>query len=133
MKSKLIPIPYTVGIVKPHLALRQDKMDEVVKHLEDNHFEIFHQKRKILTKEEVLNLFYSYRNAPFYPEIQEHMLTAESVVLLMINKTESIVDEETEEEIKLESPIVRWKKLLGDKDPAEAKSNAPESLRAMYG
>ena len=63
MKSKLIPIPYTVGIIKPHLALRNDKVDEVMKKLDENHFEIFHQKRKILAKEEVLNLFYPYRNA----------------------------------------------------------------------
>ena len=26
MKSKLIPIPYTIGIIKPHLALKDDKV-----------------------------------------------------------------------------------------------------------
>ena len=26
MKSKLLPIPYTVGIIKPHLALKEDKV-----------------------------------------------------------------------------------------------------------
>ena len=27
MKSKLIPIPYTVGIIKPHIALKEDKVN----------------------------------------------------------------------------------------------------------
>jgi len=27
--------------------------------------------------------------------------------------------------VKLESPIVRWKRLIGDKDPAVAKTQEP--------
>lgn len=101
--------------------------------LEKNNFEVFHSKRKVLTREEILNLFYKYRNAPFFPEIQEHLMTAESLVLLIINKVESIFDEEQGEDVRLEDPIVRFKKLIGDKDPAEAKTAAPESLRALHG
>lgn len=26
MKSKLISIPYTVGLIKPHIALREEKV-----------------------------------------------------------------------------------------------------------
>jgi hypothetical protein len=53
------------------------------------------------------------------------MLTAESIVLLLINKVETVYDEAKEEDIKLESPIVRWKKLIGSKEPAEAKTINP--------
>jgi murein L,D-transpeptidase YafK len=74
-----------------------------------------------LSKEEVLNLFYAYRSKEFYPEIEEHMVTAESVVLLLINKVDTIWSEEAGMDVKLESPIVRWKKLIGDKDPEVAK------------
>ena len=50
------------------------------------------------------------------------MMTAESVVLLLVNKVDSIpAEEEGEEDIKLESPVVRWKKLIGHKNPEEAK------------
>jgi nucleoside diphosphate kinase len=69
MKSKLIAIPYTIGIIKPHIALKDDKVDEIMKTLDQNNFEVFHQTRKILAKEEILNLFYTYRNAGFFPEI----------------------------------------------------------------
>lgn len=26
MKSKLIPVPYTIGIIKPHVALKDEKV-----------------------------------------------------------------------------------------------------------
>jgi murein L,D-transpeptidase YafK len=50
------------------------------------------------------------------------MQTAESIVLLLINKVEEVWDEERGEDVKLESPIVRWKQLIGDKDPEVARS-----------
>ena len=122
MKSKLISIPYTVGIIKPHVALREDAVNEIYRKLDANNFEIFHQKRKIMSKEEVLNLFYPYREKEFYAEIEEHMVTAESIVLLLINKVETVWSEEKGEDVKLESPIVRWKRLIGNKDPDVAQT-----------
>lgn len=98
--------------------------------LDQNNFEVFHSKRKVLTKEEILNLFYPYRNATYYEQIQEHLLTAESLVFILVNKVETIYDEDKEEDVNLESPIIRWKKLIGDKDPAEAKIQDPNCLRA---
>ena len=126
MKSKLISIPYTVGIIKPHVALKEDAVNDIYRKLDANNFEIFHQKKKILSKEEVLNLFFPYKNKEFYGEIEEHMLTAESIVLLLINKVETVWSEEKGEDIKLESPILRWKQLIGNKDPEVA--NTEEAL-----
>ena len=37
------------------------------------------------------------------------MLTADSIVLLLINKVDEVWNEEVGEDVKLESPIVRWK------------------------
>lgn len=50
------------------------------------------------------------------------MLTAESIILLLINKVDKVFDPEREVEVKLESPIVRWKQLIGDKSPEVAKT-----------
>ena len=50
------------------------------------------------------------------------MLTAESIIFLLINKVDTVYDPEKEIEVKLDSPIERWKQLLGNKDPAEATS-----------
>lgn len=65
-------------------------MNSVYDKLRENHFEVFHEVKKILTKEEILNLFYKHRNASYYPEIEEHLMTAESVVLLLVNARDSI-------------------------------------------
>ena len=53
------------------------------------------------------------------------MITAESVVLLLINKVDTVWNEEAGMDVKLESPIVRWKKLIGNKDPEVAQSEDP--------
>ena len=98
------------------------QMDEIYKKLDHNNFEVFHQKRKILSKEEILNLFHKYQQRSYYPEIAEHMQTAESIVLLLINKVDQVWDEKRGEEVKLESPIQRWKELIGNKDPEVAKT-----------
>lgn len=52
-------------------------------------------------------------------------MTAESIVLLLINKVDKVWDEEKQEDVKLESPIVRWKNLIGNKDPEVAKTEDP--------
>ena len=48
--------------------------------------------------------------------------------MILINKHDSKFDAEKGEEVKLEDPITRFKKLLGNKNPAEAKTEAPNSL-----
>ena len=109
-------------------------MQTVYDKLRENHFEVFHEVKKILTREEILNLFYNHRNAPYFADIEEHMLTAESVVLLLVNACDSIpAEDETEEDIKLESPVIRWKKLLGSRAPEEAKAESADCLRALFG
>jgi nucleoside diphosphate kinase len=73
MKSKLIPIAYTVGLIKPNIALKDDKVAEIMDTIDKNDFEVFHQKKKTLTNEEILNLYYNYRNSDWYPELKEHL------------------------------------------------------------
>ena len=53
--------------------------------------------------------------------------------MVLINKVETVYDEAKDEDVKLESPITRWKALIGDKDPTEAKTKDPKCLRALYG
>lgn len=62
------------------------------------------------------------------------MMTAESIIMLLVNKTEKIPhpSDPDAEDIKLESPVLRWKQLIGDKLPEVAKENM-NSLRAKYG
>ena len=70
-------------------------------------------------------MFYPYKEESFYADIEEHMMTADSIVMLLINKVDKVWDEDKGEDVKLESPIVRWKQLLGNKDPEVAKTEDP--------
>ena len=47
------------------------------------------------------------------------MTSGDCLVLLLTHETED--------------PIKKWKEMIGDKDPEKAKSDNPESLRAIYG
>ena len=88
-----------------------------------NNFQIFHSVTKVLAKEEILNLFYSHRNASYYADIQEHLMTAESIVLLLTNSRDTIPAKvDGEDDIKLDNPVVRWKRMIGNKDPDDAKA-----------
>ena len=45
-------------------------------------------------------------------------MTAESIVLLLTNSKEMIPNKvEGEEDIRLDSPVVRWKKMIGSPNP----------------
>lgn len=50
------------------------------------------------------------------------MMTGESIILLLINKVEHVWDASAQEEVKLESPIIRWKRLVGNREPDVAKT-----------
>lgn len=85
-----------------------------------------------------MNLFYTHRNAPYYADIQEHLMTAESIVLLLVNGKDKIPNPvEGEDDIKLESPVVRWKQMLGNKDPNDARTEkyneSQDCMRGTYG
>lgn len=133
MNSKLIPIAYTVAVIAPNIALKAPVMKEIMALLEENDFEVFDRKDKTLKNEEILNLFYKHQNEEFFKDIDLPMKSGDSIVLLLINKTDVKIDPETREETKLEDPITRFKKLLGKLDPEEAKAEDENSLRAKYG
>lgn len=97
-----------------------------MKVINDNDFEVFNEKTKVLRNEEILNLFNKYKTQDFYDDIKEHLTAGESKVMLLINKVESKYDEEKEEEVKLEDPITRWKKLIGPFSPDIAKQKDPK-------
>jgi len=123
-------------------------MQEIMKIIHDNDFEVFHEKTKVLRKEEILNLFFSDQSSAYnidkiskyqalsqqhLDDVKEHLTAGESKVMLLINKVETHYDEEKEEEVKLEDPITRWRKLIGPLDPDLAKTENPESLIAKFG
>jgi len=53
-------------------------------------------------------------------------------ILVLTNKTETYVDPNGITTL-YNPPYVRWKELIGNKEPSVAKTSNPQSLRAIYG
>ena len=101
--------------------------------INENEFDIFHETCLELTKHNVINLFPNQLKSPYMNTIIDLMTSGPSKILVLVNRHTIKFDEEKNEDIPVEDPVLRAKKIIGDKDPAIAKINSPESLRAKYG
>lgn len=63
--------------------------------------------KKELTKEEVINLYWGYRNEPTFDKMSKYMTNGECLVILLTSDDSN--------------PITDLKRMLGSSDPAEAK------------
>ena len=60
-------------------------------------------------------------------------MSADSTIFVLINKVDSRFDAAKNEEVKLQDPITWFKQLVGNKNPADAKTENSNSLRALFG
>ena len=99
--------------------------------IENANFEIFDFKRKVLTDEEVGNLFHRHTKKEYYDDILQYMTSGPVAIIVLINKEETFIDTNGIKTFYA-SPIERWKETIGLKEPKEAKTNNATSLRAIY-
>ncbi|KAK5647212.1 hypothetical protein RI129_002104 [Pyrocoelia pectoralis] len=105
---------HTFALIKPGVI---NKLGEIITQIEDRQFQICHMVMCTLSRKEALN-FYEFRKGDsFLPFMLEHIVSGPSVALELVG-----ID-----------CIDRWRKEIGPRDPAEARTSAPESLRALYG
>jgi nucleoside diphosphate kinase len=141
VKNNLIPpnkiekanlIDYTIAIIHPNLITKHKTCKEIIQKITSNNLNIFNFLQKQLTQQEIENLYFKHTKANYFNDIVTHMSTGPSAILVLTNKEDFFFDENN---IKTyyKSPIERWKDMIGDKDPAIAKSEDEESLRAIYG
>lgn len=93
---------------------------------------MFDFKLKTLKKEEVMNLFFKHTQKDYFVDILKYLCSGPVAILVLANKEEAYIDNNGIRTL-YKSPIVRWKELIGDKDPSVAKTQNPNSLRAQYG
>ncbi len=110
-------LAYTIGIIKPKTSQSLEKTNEIVAVIEKEGFIIKDILKKTLSEEEIGNVFYKQKKEAYYKEIKRYMLSGESTILLLCNEKED--------------PIEKWKKMIGHKDPLEAKKE--DGLRGVYG
>lgn len=85
----------------------------MINRIEKEGFIIKNFIQRELFKEEVMNIFYLHSAKTYVDDILEYMMSGECIVLLLCHETEN--------------PIEKWKKMIGNMDPIEAKV-----LRSTY-
>eukprot|EP00357_Protocruzia_adherens_P006890 CAMPEP_0115000986 /NCGR_PEP_ID=MMETSP0216-20121206/17096_1 /TAXON_ID=223996 /ORGANISM="Protocruzia adherens, Strain Boccale" /LENGTH=516 /DNA_ID=CAMNT_0002366213 /DNA_START=5 /DNA_END=1552 /DNA_ORIENTATION=+ len=116
--SKMEPVPYTVGIIKPDTTAKAEEVEKIIQKIEEAGFQIYDQEKRTLKKEDIINLFAKYEHQDFFDEIKDYMLSGPCIILLLVHD---------------DDPIKQWKEMIGPSDPEEARKSAPESFRAVYG
>ena len=66
--------------------------------IQKHEFEHAQTLQKKLTKQEILNLFNKHRDTDYYQQLEEEMLSGESLALILTNRSETKFDEEKKEE-----------------------------------
>ena len=128
-KAKLLD--YTIGILHPDIITESIPCRKIISTIQSNNFNIFNFLFKTLTKEEVKNLYFKHTTKDYFPDIIAHMTCGPVAILVLTNKEDTYLDENG---IKTyyDSPVQRWKEMIGDKDPNTAKSDE-KALRGIYG
>lgn len=105
---------HTLAILKPHAV---EKLGEVISQIERHGFRVTLLRMCNLTRKETLDFYESKKGDAFLPFMVEYLVSGPIVALELVG----------------ENAVERWKEVLGPTDPQEAKVNAPNSLRALYG
>lgn len=113
------PLPYTVAVIKPDTASSQEKVNTILKKIEDSGLTIYERETRNLDKEDVANLMAKFKSRDFFNDIVDYMLSGPCEILLLTQPSGD--------------PVRVWKEIIGPSDPVEAKAKKPESLRALYG
>ena len=82
--------------------------------IEDEGFIINNMIKRELIKEEISNLYYKHLKKDYFQQILDYLLEGESLILLICHVTED--------------PIKKWKKIIGNMDPIEAKVKKDQFL-----
>lgn len=116
-RAKAELIDYTIAILKPDIVSSSKKCRNIIdNYIKKNNFEIYDMKIKVLSKEEIMNLYHKHVDKPYFEEILLYNQKSISLILVLINKENTYYD--TNSIIRsYDSPIIRWKNLIGYKDP----------------
>ncbi|XP_014661657.1 PREDICTED: thioredoxin domain-containing protein 3 homolog [Priapulus caudatus] len=114
-ESATHPDKKTLAVIRPD-ALEEYK-DAILARITEAGFEVTDQKEMHLSTEQAEKFYKCHQEAPFYGELVNLMSSGPSLFLLLTK----------------DDAVNEWRELIGPTDPATAKLEAPESLRALYG
>ncbi|XP_064167214.1 thioredoxin domain-containing protein 6 isoform X2 [Anguilla rostrata] len=108
------PREHTLAVIKPD-ALEEHR-EEILRRVREAGFAVTRAKETVLSREMAEEFYREHRDKPFFGQLVEFM--SRGPCLLMALAKENAVEE--------------WRAMMGPADPARAKEEAPDSLRARF-
>lgn len=110
----------TLAIIKPD-AVVHGKADEIIMKIQEAGFDILMNEERTVTEEE-MRLFYQHRaGEEAFEKLVHHMCSGPSHLLILARSEDA------------EDVVSSWRTFMGPSDPAVARKEQPDSLRAQYG
>lgn len=104
----------TLAIIKPGAI---NKMKDILARIENEDLKVVKLRMAEITRKEAL-LFYEKRKGEnLLPFMVEHLVSGPLVAVLLVGN----------------NAIARWREIMGPTNPIDARKDAPNSLRALYG
>jgi nucleoside-diphosphate kinase len=107
----------TLALFKPDLTANFQKIDKILKTLQNHNFQILRLKTILWRTKEAAN-FYEEHRGKFFFERMIGFMTSGYIMACILEK---------------EDAVNEWRKLLGPTHPCRARMLMPNSLRALYG
>nr|XP_005999168.1 PREDICTED: thioredoxin domain-containing protein 3 homolog [Latimeria chalumnae] len=112
--SFFFPVEKTFATIKPDI--KQDQKAEIIKKIEEGGFTISRMCEMLLSRDMAEEFYKEHKGKEFFEDLIDNM--CQGPCLLMVLSKENAVQE--------------WRKLMGPTDPAKAKEEDPDSLRAKF-
>ena len=110
----------TVAVMKPDLTSNTDKMEDILEKIEQNGLEIVADEEKVLSVEEVKQLYADKVDTPGFDDLLSFM-TSGPVRALGLTKGDTG-----------EGVVELWRNIIGPYDPEVAKVEKPDSIRVRF-
>jgi len=109
----------TVAVIKPD-AVAAEKVDEILQKLDEVGIDVLCNEERTLEREEAEQFYEEHRGTDFFLQLIDYMTSGAIVALALAAR-------DPEKDV-----VAMWRDMIGPKDIAIAKQEAPESLRAKF-
>lgn len=112
--ASYIHVDQTLAIIKPDAIEKSDEIEDIIL---KNGFSILHKRRVQLTPEQTSEFYTEHYGKMFFPSLVAFMSSGEILAMVLARK----------------DAVSHWRFVIGPTQTAQARDEAPDSIRALYG
>ncbi|XP_077071950.1 thioredoxin domain-containing protein 6 isoform X2 [Siphateles boraxobius] len=104
----------TLALIRPDAA--RENREEILGRIHEAGFTVAMQKEIMLSEDQVRQFYSSHLEQEYFPSLLQSMTSGPVLALALVKQ----------------GAVEHWRNILGPKDPIQAKSEEPNSLRAQF-